>query len=97
MSNFFNFQLESIEKREKSMFENINVDWNLSHDDGSTDFSDDDTVIDERVSSCFNLKYSLIFILFIIISSFNYLFSEWKYHSREKESLSATVLCRWDR
>lgn len=32
------------------MFENINVDWNLSHDDGSTDFSDDDTVIDERVS-----------------------------------------------
>ncbi|XP_026319589.1 arfGAP with SH3 domain, ANK repeat and PH domain-containing protein isoform X2 [Hyposmocoma kahamanoa] len=40
--------LESIDKREKSMFENINIDWNLSHDDGSTDFSDDDTVIDER-------------------------------------------------
>lgn len=45
------FQLESIDKREKSMFENINIDWNLSHDDGSTDFSDDDTVIDERVSA----------------------------------------------
>ncbi|XP_077296216.1 arfGAP domain of ASAP isoform X2 [Arctopsyche grandis] len=43
--------LESTEKREKSMFENINVDWNLSHDDGSTDFSDDDTVIDERNGS----------------------------------------------
>ncbi|XP_026758920.2 arfGAP with SH3 domain, ANK repeat and PH domain-containing protein isoform X2 [Galleria mellonella] len=40
--------LESVDKREKSIFENINVDWNLSHDDGSTDFSDDDTVIDER-------------------------------------------------
>ncbi|XP_049875052.1 arfGAP with SH3 domain, ANK repeat and PH domain-containing protein isoform X2 [Pectinophora gossypiella] len=40
--------LESVDKREKSMFENINIDWNLSHDDGSTDFSDDDTVIDER-------------------------------------------------
>ncbi|XP_063395004.1 arfGAP with SH3 domain, ANK repeat and PH domain-containing protein [Cydia fagiglandana] len=40
--------LENVDKREKSMFENINIDWNLSHDDGSTDFSDDDTVIDER-------------------------------------------------
>lgn len=40
--------LESVDKREKSIFENINIDWNLSHDDGSTDFSDDDTVIDER-------------------------------------------------
>lgn len=44
------FQLESVDKREKSIYENINIDWNLSHDDGSTDFSDDDTVIDERVS-----------------------------------------------
>ncbi|KAG6447369.1 arfGAP with SH3 domain, ANK repeat and PH domain-containing protein [Manduca sexta] len=40
--------LESVEKRDKNIFENINIDWNLSHDDGSTDFSDDDTVIDER-------------------------------------------------
>ncbi|XP_045491831.1 arfGAP with SH3 domain, ANK repeat and PH domain-containing protein isoform X1 [Colias croceus] len=40
--------LESVDKREKSIFENINIDWNLSHDEGSTDFSDDDTVIDER-------------------------------------------------
>ncbi|XP_022834533.1 arfGAP with SH3 domain, ANK repeat and PH domain-containing protein isoform X2 [Spodoptera litura] len=40
--------LENVDKREKSIFENINIDWNLSHDDGSTDFSDDDTVIDER-------------------------------------------------
>ncbi|XP_048489064.1 arfGAP with SH3 domain, ANK repeat and PH domain-containing protein isoform X3 [Plutella xylostella] len=40
--------LLSNDKREKSVFENINIDWNLSHDDGSTDFSDDDTVIDER-------------------------------------------------
>ncbi|KOB71354.1 Arf-GAP with SH3 domain, ANK repeat and PH domain-containing protein [Operophtera brumata] len=41
--------LENVDKREKSIFENINIDWNLSHDDGSTDFSDDDTVIDERI------------------------------------------------
>ncbi|XP_041975918.1 arfGAP with SH3 domain, ANK repeat and PH domain-containing protein isoform X2 [Aricia agestis] len=40
--------LENVDKREKSIFENINIDWNLSHDDGSTDFSDDDTVIEER-------------------------------------------------
>ncbi|XP_045769119.1 arfGAP with SH3 domain, ANK repeat and PH domain-containing protein isoform X5 [Maniola jurtina] len=40
--------LESVDKREKSIYENINIDWNLAHDDGSTDFSDDDTVIDER-------------------------------------------------
>lgn len=36
-------------RREKSAFDHINTDWNLPHDDGSTDFSDDDTVIDERV------------------------------------------------
>ncbi|RZF46981.1 hypothetical protein LSTR_LSTR011844 [Laodelphax striatellus] len=34
--------------RQKSLFENINIDWNLSHDEGSTDFSDDDTVIEDR-------------------------------------------------
>lgn len=37
-------------KREKSAFDHINTDWNI-HDDGSTDFSDDDTVMmDERKS-----------------------------------------------
>lgn len=38
-------------RREKSAFDHINTDWNLPHDDGSTDFSDDDTVVDERVSA----------------------------------------------
>lgn len=37
-------------RREKSAFDHINTDWNLPHDDGSTDFSDDDTVVDERVN-----------------------------------------------
>lgn len=37
-------------RREKSAFDHINTDWNLPNEDGSTDFSDDDTVIDERVS-----------------------------------------------
>uniref|UniRef100_A0A1B6DAJ4 ArfGAP with SH3 domain, ANK repeat and PH domain-containing protein n=1 Tax=Clastoptera arizonana TaxID=38151 RepID=A0A1B6DAJ4_9HEMI len=34
--------------RQKSLFENINIDWNLSHDEGSTDFSDDETIIEDR-------------------------------------------------
>ncbi|KAI8119051.1 ANK repeat and PH domain-containing protein 1, Arf-GAP with SH3 domain [Lucilia cuprina] len=36
---------------EKSAFDHINTDWNLPNEDGSTDFSDDDTVIDERKRS----------------------------------------------
>lgn len=40
---------------EKSAFDHINTDWNLPTDDGSTDFSDDDTVIDERVISFGNI------------------------------------------
>lgn len=40
---------------QKSLFENINIDWNLSHDEGSTDFSDDETVIEDRVS-CTNFN-----------------------------------------
>lgn len=50
--NHFNpFKIECAIKREKSAFDHINTDWNLPNEDGSTDFSDDDTVIDERVSS----------------------------------------------
>ncbi|XP_055529296.1 arfGAP with SH3 domain, ANK repeat and PH domain-containing protein [Wyeomyia smithii] len=42
--------IEHAMKREKSAFDHINTDWNI-HDDGSTDFSDDDTVLmDERKS-----------------------------------------------
>lgn len=46
------------------MFENINIDWNLSHDDGSTDFSDDDTVIDERVSKYVYTFFSKLYLLY---------------------------------
>lgn len=60
----FRFQLENVDKREKSMFENINIDWNLSHDDGSTDFSDDDTVIDERVSKNVYTFFSKLYLLY---------------------------------
>ena len=28
------------------MFENVNIDWNLQHEDGSTDFSDEETLED---------------------------------------------------
>lgn len=47
----FRFQLRHALARQKTLFDNINIDWNLSHDDGSTDFSDDDTIIEDRVSS----------------------------------------------
>ena len=33
-------------RREKSAFDHINTDWNLPNEDGSTDFSDDDTMED---------------------------------------------------
>lgn len=45
--------IECAMRRQKGAFDHINTDWNLPHDDGSTDFSDDDTVIDEKVSFIF--------------------------------------------
>ena len=32
------------------MFENVNIDWHISQDDGSTDFSDDETLDDPSSS-----------------------------------------------
>ena len=32
--------------RQKTMFENVNIDWNLHHDDMTTDFSDEETLED---------------------------------------------------
>jgi hypothetical protein len=43
------FQLRHALQRQKSHFDNVNIDWNLSHDEGSTDFSDDETIIEDRV------------------------------------------------
>ncbi|GJQ65771.1 hypothetical protein Trydic_g11948 [Trypoxylus dichotomus] len=43
--------LQNAANRQKNLFDNINIDWNLSHDDGSTDFSDDETIIDDRNGS----------------------------------------------
>lgn len=40
--------IECAIRREKTAFDHINTDWNLPNDDGSTDFSDDDTFLDER-------------------------------------------------
>lgn len=42
--------IECAVRREKSAFDHISTDWNLPHDDGSTDFSDDETMLDERKS-----------------------------------------------
>jgi len=72
----FCFQLRHALQRQKSLFENINIDWNLSHDEGSTDFSDDDTVIDDRVSA-------LSFSLFCVVKSLfidTVLCGEWCVH-----------------
>ena len=33
------------------MFECVNIDWRISHDDGSTDFSDDETLDDHSGSA----------------------------------------------
>lgn len=43
--------LECATRRQKSAFDHINTDWDLPHDDGSTDFSDDDTVVDTKARS----------------------------------------------
>ena len=32
--------------RQKVMFENVNIDWNLQHDDMTTDFSDEEMLED---------------------------------------------------
>eukprot|EP00094_Tigriopus_californicus_P003255 TCALIF_03130-PB protein Name:"Similar to Asap2 Arf-GAP with SH3 domain, ANK repeat and PH domain-containing protein 2 (Mus musculus)" AED:0.23 eAED:0.23 QI:0/0.83/0.71/1/0.66/0.71/7/921/476 len=32
--------------RKKTMFDNVNIDWHLTHEDGSTDFSDDEMLED---------------------------------------------------
>lgn len=45
------FQLSHALQRQKTLFDNVNIDWNLSHDEGSTDFSDDETIIEDRVSA----------------------------------------------
>ncbi|XKL68849.1 hypothetical protein PGB90_006618 [Kerria lacca] len=41
--------LMSVSLKQKTPFENVNIEWNLTHDEGSTDFSDDETVIEDRV------------------------------------------------
>ena len=41
--------LQNAVNRQKSYFDNIDIDWVLLHDDGSTDFSEDETICDDRV------------------------------------------------
>lgn len=44
---FILFQLEHAMQNKKTLFENVNIDWGLLQEDGSTDFSDEDG--DEKV------------------------------------------------
>lgn len=52
-------------QRQKSHFDNVNIDWNLSHDEGSTDFSDDETIIEDRV------KYNPVKLRVVHVCSLN--------------------------
>jgi len=40
----------------KIMFVNVNIDWQLSQEDGSTDFSDDDNIDDPLLGSTVGLQ-----------------------------------------
>jgi hypothetical protein len=60
-------QLNHALSRQKTLFENVNVDWNLSHDEGSTDFSDDETIIEDRVSK-------LYYLLLVYFYAYNFEF-----------------------
>jgi len=45
-------------QRKKIMFENVNIDWHISQDDGSTDFSDDETLDDPSTATSSRLNGS---------------------------------------
>ncbi|XP_065224976.1 arfGAP with SH3 domain, ANK repeat and PH domain-containing protein [Planococcus citri] len=51
--------LMSAMQKQKAPFDNVNIEWNLTHDEGSTDFSDDETVIDDR-NGCITPEKKLI-------------------------------------
>lgn len=59
--SFFVTQLNHAMQRQKTLFDNVNIDWNLSHDEASTDFSDDETIIEERVSAEQNYSFLKIY------------------------------------
>jgi len=40
------------------MFENVNIDWHISQDDGSTDFSDDENLDDPLSTNTLRLSGS---------------------------------------
>lgn len=42
LTSLYDFQLMHSLHRKKTMFDNVNIDWHLTHEDGSTDFSDDE-------------------------------------------------------
>ncbi|XP_046382954.1 arfGAP with SH3 domain, ANK repeat and PH domain-containing protein [Ischnura elegans] len=43
--------LQHAMQRQKGYFDNVDIDWNLSYDEGSTDFSDDETIVEDRNGS----------------------------------------------
>lgn len=53
------FQLNQAQQQKKSMFENVEYEWNLS-DDNFTDMSDDEEIIKVRYLCTHTLLLSLI-------------------------------------
>lgn len=56
-------------QKQKTPFDNVNIEWNLTHDEGSTDFSDDETVIEDRVR-ILNRKITYEHVFFILMIKF---------------------------
>ncbi len=65
--------------KQKAPFDNVNVEWNLTHDEGSTDFSDDETVIEDRV--CINSLISHIQLSPLMNCLSVMVFLEWMYYA----------------
>lgn len=66
-------------QRQKTLFDNVNIDWNLSHDEGSTDFSDDETIIEDRV--CLNNRDNKRKLLKSVVSIDIYILLEWLFNT----------------
>lgn len=51
-------------QKQKAPFDNVNIEWNLTYDEVSTENSDDETGIDDRVSlATFRLEIARIIVI----------------------------------
>lgn len=59
----FILQLKSASLKQKNPFDNVNVEWNLIHDEWSTDadMSEDETVIEDRVRIFIKVIFDMVY------------------------------------